>query len=302
VVVHDGKIIAERYADGYGIDTPLMSWSVAKSVTNALIGVLVQQGKLKLDGPAPIAEWQGADDPRRAITIAQLMRMTSGLDIDETNTGFDLSSRMLYTEPDMAAVVARAPLIAAPGTRWHYSSPSTILLSRIIRDQAGGSATGVVNFAQRELFAPLGMRNVTMEFDSAGTPIGSTYMYASARDWARLGLLYANDGVIGGRRILPAGWADFSAKETAGSDPDGYAAGFFTNRGDARFAMNRVRGGMPTDSFFASGTLGQRIIVAPAERLVIVSFGYAQDWPEFDMIGAVHLTRDVIAACAQEGC
>jgi hypothetical protein len=302
VIVHDGKIIAERYADGYGIDTPFMSWSVAKSVTNALLGVLVQQGKLKLDAPAPIAEWQGANDPRRAITIAQLMRMTSGLDIDETNTGFDVSPRMLYTEPDMAAAVARAGLIASPGTRWHYSSPSTLLLSRIIRDQAGGGATDVINFAQRELFGPLGMRNVTMEFDSAGTPIGSTYMYAPARDWARLGLLYLNDGVVGARRILPEGWVNFSATEAPGRGPDGYAAGFFTNRGDAEYAQRRVRGGMPPDSFFASGTLGQRVIVAPSERLVIVSFGYAQDWPIFDMVGAVHLTRDAIAACAQEGC
>jgi CubicO group peptidase (beta-lactamase class C family) len=291
VVLHDGRIVAERYALGYGIDTPLLGWSVTKSVINALVGILVRQGKLVVSAPAPVAAWRNPSDPRHAITIEQLMRMTSGLALDETNSGFDPSSRTLFTQPDMAAFAESAALTAPPGTRYHYSSPSTIILSRIVTDAVGGRAEDVRRLAERELFGPLGMRHVTLEFDAAGTPVGSTYMYATARDWARFGLLYANDGVVGGRRILPEGWVDFSASPTEGSR-DGYAAGFFTNRGPAEYSRSRVRGGMPPDSFFASGTQGQRIVVAPAERLVVVRLGRSQDWESFDMRGLMSLVAD----------
>jgi CubicO group peptidase (beta-lactamase class C family) len=292
VVLHDGRVVAERYAPGYGIDTPLLGWSMTKSVVNALVGILVQQGRLSVAGPAPVLAWRDPSDPRHAITVEQLMRMTSGLALDETNSGFDPSSRMLSTEPDMAGFAESAPLEAAPGTRYHYSSPSTLILSRIVRDAAGGRAEDVRRFASRELFDPLGMRGVTLEFDAAGTPVGSSYMYATARDWARFGLLYANDGVVNGRRILPEGWIRYSASATSGSR-DGYGAGFFTNRGESDFGRLRVRGGMPADSFFASGTQGQRIVIAPAERLVVVRLGRSQDWETFDMRGLIRLVAEV---------
>lgn len=292
VVVHDGRVVAERYAPGYGPDTPMLSWSMNKSVVNALIGVLVRQGRLAVGAPAPVAAWRDPSDPRHAITVEHLMRMTSGLALDETNTGFDPASRMLFTEPDMAGFAAGAALAAPPGTRYHYSSPSTLILSRIIRDAVGGRAEAVRRFAERELFAPLGMRDVTLEFDATGTQVGSTYMYATARDWARFGLLYASDGAAGGRRILPEGWVDFSASPTPGSR-DGYGAGFFTNRGESEFGRLRVRGGMPADSFFASGTQGQRIVVSPARRLVVVRLGRSQDWETFDIRGLIRLVADV---------
>ena len=297
VVVHDGRVVAERYAPGYGLDTPMLSWSMNKSVVNALTGVLVRQGRLAVGAPAPVPAWRDPSDPRHAITVEQLMRMTSGLALDETNTGFDPASRMLFLEPDMAGFAQTAALAAPPGTRYHYSSPSTLILSRIIRDAVGGRAEDVRRFAERELFAPLGMRGVTLEFDATGTQVGSTYMYATARDWARFGQLYAADGVAGGRRILPEGWVDYSASPTAGSR-DGYAAGFFTNRGESEFARLRVRGGMPADSFFASGTQGQRIVVAPARRLVVVRLGRSQDWETFDIRGLIRLVADVDRALA----
>jgi CubicO group peptidase (beta-lactamase class C family) len=292
VVLHDGRVVAERYAPGYGIDTPLLGWSMTKSVVNALAGILVRQGRLSVAGRAPVPAWRDPSDPRHAITVEQLMRMTSGLALDETNTGFDPSSRMLFTEPDMAGFAESAPLAAPPGTRYHYSSPSTLILSRIVRDAAGGQAEDVRRFAARELFTPLGMRGVTLEFDAVGTPVGSSYMYATARDWARFGLLYANDGVAGGRRILPEGWVQYSASPTPGSR-DGYGAGFFTNRGESDFGRLRVRGGMPADSFFASGTQGQRIVIAPAERLVVVRLGRSQDWETFDIRGLIRLVAEV---------
>jgi CubicO group peptidase (beta-lactamase class C family) len=270
---------------------------MTKSVMNPLVGVLVRRGRLSLAGPAPVPAWRDPCDPRHAITIEQLMRMTSGLALDDTNNGFDPSSRMLYTEPDMAAYAERSALVAPPGRHYYYSNLSTLILSHVVRDAVGGRAEDVVRFADRELFGPLGMRRVTLEFDAAGTPVGSTYLYATARDWARFGLLYAHDGVVGGERILPEGWVDFSATWTPGSR-DGYAAGFFTNRGASDGGQFRVRGGMPPESFFASGTQGQRLVIAPAERLVVVRLGRTPDWDAFDKRAMVRLAAEAKAALA----
>jgi CubicO group peptidase (beta-lactamase class C family) len=290
VIVHDGKVVAERYAPGIGVETPLLGYSITKSVLNALIGILTQQGLVTPSMPAPIPEWRGADDPRREIEVEHLMRMTTGLDLDETNSGFDPSSRM-FLEDDTAAYAVDAKMTAPPGKRWHYSSPSTQILARIVRDAAGGPEQTLA-FAWRELFNPLGMRHVTLEFDGAGTLQGSTYMFASARDWAKFGLLYLNDGVVGGKRILHEDWVDFCAAATLDTD---YAAGFWTNRSEHPNARNRVRLGIPRDAFFASGDLGQRIVIMPSQKLVVVRLGDSVD-PTGDMRGLARLVKEVIAA------
>jgi CubicO group peptidase (beta-lactamase class C family) len=291
VVVHNGSVIAERYADGVGVDTPLLGFSMTKSVVNALLGILTQQGAISPSLPAPIAEWRGATDPRREIEVEHLMRMTTGLALDETNSGFDSSSQMVYLHNDMAGFAVKAAIVAPPGTRWAYSSPTTQLLARIIRDITGGPEQTLA-FAWRELFNPLGMRNVTLEFDGAGTLQGSTYMLASARDWARFGLLYLNDGVIGGRRILHEDWVDFSAAATLDTD---YGAGFWTNRSEHEHAKGRIRLGIPRDAFFASGDLGQRIVIIPSQHLVVVRLGDSVD-PTGDIRGLGRLVKEVIAA------
>jgi CubicO group peptidase (beta-lactamase class C family) len=291
VVVHDGRVIAERYAGGIGVDTPLLGFSMTKSVVNALIGILTQQGLVTPSFPAPVPEWRAATDPRREIEVEHLMRMTSGLALDETNSGFDPSSQMVYLHGDMAGFAAKAAMIATPGTRWAYSSATTQLLARIIRDAVGGPEQTLA-FAWRELFNPLGMRNVTLEFDGAGTLQGSSYMLASARDWARFGLLYLNDGLIGGRRILHEDWVDLSAAATLGTD---YGAGFWTNRSEHEYAKGRVRLGIPRDAFFASGDLGQRIVILPSQHLVIVRLGDSVD-PTGDGRGLGRLVKEVIAA------
>ena len=291
VVVRDGKVIAERYAAGIGIDTPLLGFSMTKSVINALIGIMTQQGLTSPSLPAPIPEWRGADDPRRAIEVEHLLRMTTGLALDETNSGFDSASQMLYLHDDTAGYAVNAAPIAPPGTRWTYSSPTTQLLARIVRDAVGGPEQTLA-FAWRELFNSLGMRNVTLEFDGAGTPMGSAYMLASARDWARFGLLYLGDGVVGGKRILHEDWVDFSAAATLGTD---YGAGFWTNRSEHERARARVRLGIPRDAFFASGDLGQRIVIIPSQRLVVVRLGDSVD-PTGDIRGLGRLVRYVIAA------
>jgi CubicO group peptidase (beta-lactamase class C family) len=291
VVVHDGTVIAERYADGVGVDTPLLGFSMTKSVVNALLGILTQQGRISPSLPAPIAEWRGASDPRREIEVEHLMRMTTGLALDETNSGFDPSSQMVYLHNDMAGFAVKAAVVAPPGTRWAYSSPTTQLLARIIRDITGGPEQTLA-FAWRELFNPLGMRNVTLQFDATGTLQGSSSMLASARDWARFGLLYLNDGMIGGRRILHEDWVDFSAAATLDTD---YGAGFWTNRSEHERAKGRVKMGIPRDAFFAFGDQGQRIVILPSQHLVIVRLGDSVD-PTGDIRGLGRLVKEVIAA------
>jgi CubicO group peptidase (beta-lactamase class C family) len=291
VVVHDGKVIAERYAAGIGVDTPLLGFSMTKSAINALMGILARQGLVTPSMPAPIPEWRG--DIRREIEVEHLLRMTTGLALDETNSGFDPSSRMVYLHDDMAGFAVNAAILAPPGTRWAYSSPTTQLLARIVRDAVGGPEQTLA-FAWRELFNPLGMRNVTLEFDGSGTLQGSTYMLASTRDWARFGLLYLNDGIVGGKRVLHEDWVDFSAAATLGTD---YGAGFWTNRSEHPRAKGRVRSGIPRDAFFASGDLGQRIVVIPSQRLVVVRLGDSVD-PTGDIRGLGRLVKEAIAAVA----
>jgi CubicO group peptidase (beta-lactamase class C family) len=290
-VVHGGRVIAERYADGIGVETPLLGFSITKSVVNALIGILTVQGIVTPSFPAPIPEWRGPADPRREIEVEHLMRMTTGLALDETNSGFDPSSQMVYLQNDMAGFAVKAALIAPPGTRWAYSSATTELLARSIRDAVGGPEKTLA-FAWRELFNPLGMRDVTLEFDGTGTLQGSSYMLASARDWARFGLLYLNDGEVGGRRILQEDWVGFSASATLDTD---YGAGFWTNRSEHENAKGRVRLGIPRDAFFASGDLGQRIVIIPSQHLVIVRLGDSVD-PTGDMRGLGRLVKEVIEA------
>ncbi len=292
VIVRDGRIVAERYAPGYGVDTPLLGFSMTKSVTNALVGILVHQRKLSVTTPAAIKAWQGADDPRRRITLEDLMRMHSGLALDETGSGFDPSNQMFYDEPDMAAYAARAAVVFPPRTHWSYSSASTHLVSRVVRDAVGGTAETVQDFAFRELFDPLGMRRVTFEMDATGTPIGAHYLLASARDWARFGQLYLDDGMVGDRRLLPEGWVRWSSEPTLRT---AYGAGWWTNRGDDESAVHRRRIGIPADTLFAFGNLGQRIAVIPSERLVIVRMARAHS-PHGDMVGFERLIVDTMAA------
>lgn len=303
VVMKSGRIVAERYADGIGPETPLLGFSMTKSVISALTGILVRQGKLKLDGPAPVAAWKNPDDPRHAITVDQLLRHTAGLALGSSlqaslGSAFEPVNRMKFVEDDMATYAASMPLATAPGTVWNYHDGNTILLAHLIR-AGGGSPADALRFARRELFAPLGMRHVTLQLDGAGTIEGSSEMLASARDWARFGQLYLNDGVAGGKRILPEGWVNYSATATPNAWV-GIGAGFWTNQGDSFGANFRVEHGWPRDAFFAKGTIGQYTIVIPSERLVLVRMGRSPNWPP-EADGVFDLVRDVIAATREKG-
>ncbi|MFI5401186.1 MAG: serine hydrolase domain-containing protein [SAR324 cluster bacterium] len=299
VIVKDGRVVAERYGPGWGIETPVHGWSMTKSIDNALLGILVRQGKIRMDQPAPVAAWSGPGDPRGAITLDNLLRMESGLDLGDSlsaslSSAWDISSRGNFNEVDQAAFAERAPLAAAPGTRWNYANGNPAILGRVVRDAVGGHAADVLRFARRELFGPLGMRRMTLELDATGSPIMGAFAYAPPREWARFGLLFLNDGVVGGRRILPEGWVSYSTTPT----PDawvGYGAGWWIDEGDTLGVRFRVSRGMPREAFFAQGIYGQNVIVVPRERLVIVRCGSTYDL-RFAMEDASRLTANAIAA------
>ena len=299
VVVRDGQVVAERYANGYGVETPILGFSATKSVMSALTGILVRKGKLTLDRPAPVVAWQGPGDPRQAITVDHLLRHTAGLALGSSLSASLASvlepvNRMKFMEPDMAAYAESVALETPPGTAWNYNDGNTVILSHLIRNAAGGRASDVLRLARQELFDPLGMRHVTLEFDAAGTPEGSSQILMPARDWARFGLLYLNDGVAGAKRILPEGWVKYSASPTPNAWV-GMGAGFWTNQGDSFGASYRIERGWPRDAFFAKGTIGQYVIIVPSERLVIVRLGRSPNWPP-EADGVFDLVRDVVAA------
>lgn len=258
VVLHDGKLIAERYAPGYGPQTPIWGHSLSKSITNAVVGILVGQGKLQRDG-----------------RVDQLLRMDSGLPFDETDGPLNPMSRMFFLESDMARYAATVPLAHPPGTAWAYSNLGYVLLSRLAMDAAGArDSVSAENVVRSELFTPLGMRHAVIETDGAGTPVGSSHVYASTRDFARFGQLYLDDGMVDGRRILPEGWVSYSHSQTLDT---GYGAGFWTNlvnQGsvpvwDAPWGLPEL----PKDTYFARGAFGQYIVIVPSERLVVARLG-----------------------------
>ncbi|MBN8887286.1 MAG: serine hydrolase [Rudaea sp.] len=292
VVLHDGRLIAERYAPGYGPDTPIWAHSLSKSLTNALIGILVRENKLGVGEPARLAAWQEPSDPHRTVTVDQLLRMTSGLPFDDNDDPINHLTRMMFLERDMAGYAAKVPLDHPPGAAWGYSNTGYMVLSRLVRDAVGKSAADVERFARRELFEPLGMRTAQLDCDATGTPIGASNSYASARDWARFGQLYLDDGVVAGRRILPETWVAYSRTQTLDT---GYGAGFWTNLVDhgsvpvwnAPWGMPQL----PKDMFYARGALGQYIVIVPSERLVVVRMGMGYGGVEsaiVQIIAALH--------------
>ncbi len=278
VVLLDGHLVAERYAPGITKDTRLLSWSMAKSFTNVLVGILVRQGKLDIKGPAPVPEWKSAGDPRRDITVDQLMRMSSGLDWYEEYAAHPVSdvNRMLFLEPDHAAYAAAKKLAAPPDTLWSYSSGTTNIVSRIIRDVLGSREAYWV-FPRLELFNKIGMRSAVFGTDATGTFIGSSYLYASARDFARFGLFCLNDGVCNGERLLPEGWMAYSTTATPKAGKGIYGAFFWTNQGEPGHPEKRQFPKMPTDLYWADGYQGQEIVVCPSLKLVAVRLGMTWD-------------------------
>jgi CubicO group peptidase (beta-lactamase class C family) len=272
VVVHGGHLILERYAEGFGPENRYGGWSMTKSVTSALVGILVGDGLVDLTDSGLRPEWSGPGDPRREIHLGHLMHMSSGLGFDESYTPRGAATAMLFDSPDAAAYAARSPLEATPGTRWEYSSATTNLVSAHLRERIGDDSAYLA-LPRERLFDPIGMRSAVMEPDAAGTLVGSSFMYATARDWARFGLLFLRDGVWNGRRILPEGWVEYSVTPAPAADLGRYGAHWWLNAGEPGSPERRPRPDLPADLYWASGFQGQYVAVIPSRDLVVVRLG-----------------------------
>jgi CubicO group peptidase (beta-lactamase class C family) len=278
-VLHDGRLVAERYADGVSPETPLHGWSMTKSLAATMAGVLVQRGLIDIEAQGQIPALSEAGRPD--ITVDDLLRMAGGLAGYERNDGSDPNSDMLFTESDMARFAATRDLIADPGERWDYQSGNTVLAGSALEPYLGESVPDKIETMREWLFEPLGMQRSILEADEAGTLQWSSYMYASARDWARLGQLYINGGrAPDGTRIIPESWADYVSGPTPGSNGD-YGSGFWM-----------YETGLPEDTFIMNGFQGQYAFIIPSEGLVVVRLGATN----FQSDGAVALANAVTDA------
>jgi len=283
VVVKDGRIVAERYGEGFSAETRFLGWSMAKSVNGTLIGTLVSQGILSLDAPAPVPSWQGAGDGRQRITLRQLLTMTSGLSFSETYVPGDDATAMLYRQDDMAAYAATRPMEAPPGTQFSYSSGTANILSHILFDAAGGSAKAAYDFARTHLFEPAGMTSAVFQPDATGSPVGSSYVYMTARDWARFGLLYLGGGTLGWQRIVSADWVAEASRPAKLADGSTVAYGMqFWLNGDGTAATPLRYPHCPVDMYFAKGHNDQFAAVMPSRNIAVIRLGWNTGQP-FDL-------------------
>ena len=273
VLVYRGKTVGERYAPGWTKDTPQISWSQGKSITAALIGVLAQQGRLRVDDLAPVKEWQGKDDPRRQIRIRDLLRMSSGLDFANLGltgpasyTRENEHMRIYFDSLNVFEHAVNQPPEIPPNTQWRYRNSDPLILGRIIRETVEARGENYLTFPQRALFDRIGARNFTLETDAWGNFIMTGYDYGSARDWARFGLLHLWDGVWEGKRVLPEGWVEFISTPAPADSSRGYGGLFWLNRGGAWK-------GLPEDTFMSSGFMGQHTVVIRSRDAVVVRLG-----------------------------
>jgi CubicO group peptidase (beta-lactamase class C family) len=273
VVARGGSIVAERYGDGFGPETPLLGWSMTKTVTAAIIGTLVRDGRIDLEEAGLFPAW--ADDARAQITLADLMAMSSGLEFNEDYGDVTDVTRMLYLEQDMAAFAADKPLVAEPGTTFSYSSGTSVLLSRIWQDRFDDPAEALA-WPGEALFRPLGMTSAVLEADAAGTYVGSSYLYATGRDWVRFGQFLLQDGEWAGEAVLPEGFVNWM------TTPAPAAGGAY---GNGQLWLNGPSAGtpegedpdqgfvLPDDAFWLLGHDGQSMVVAPSLDLVVLRLG-----------------------------
>ncbi|MBD3267773.1 serine hydrolase [bacterium] len=285
LVVHNGDLILERYAPQFDKDTQFNGWSLTKSVINALYGVLAKEGKIDPLDPAPVPEWKEKGDPRQSITLNHLLRMTSGLDFDkDMSHPFCDSAVMCFGYADSAEYAIQKPWKHQPGTVWEYNNGNTCILSHLIRLLFENDECAYISFPRAELFNPLGMRNAVLEMDRSGTFYGSAFMYATARDWARLGLLYLWDGIWEGNRILPEGWVRYSTSPTLVAENGKYGAHFWTNEGLGRKKNKRFYPRITQDAYFMMGFAGQSVTIIPSKQLVIVRLGHTfkPEWWDFE--------------------
>lgn len=283
IVMKDGKLAAERYAEGYDTDTRFVSWSMAKTVTAIMIGQLVGDGLLRLDSPAPVPRWQRSGDPRAEITLRHLLQMRSGLEHTEAgDPPFESSEvRMLFLDgrDDMADYATAQPPEAEPGTKFEYSSNTTVILADIAaRTLSGGNGAearrqAVSDYLHARLFDPLEMSSMVPEFDRAGTLVGGSLMHASARDWAKLGELLRRKGSHRGEQLVPRSWIDAMVRPSPKSPH--YGLQTWLNRPNGLDEHPLFPDSAPHSLFAMIGHMGQYVIVSPEQGLTVVRLGHS---------------------------
>lgn len=280
VIFYKGELIAEKYGQGITSATPLLGWSMTKSVTNAMIGLLVKSGKIDIYKPAPIEQWQ--ENARRTITIDHLLRMSSGLDFEENYGQPSDATKMLFRKKGAGEYALRSKVKVSPDQEWYYSSGTSNILQEIIRRKFIGRHQDYLLFPHLNLFQKIGMKSAVIEPDASGTYVGSSFMYATGRDWAKFGQLYIQDGVWNGERLLPEGWVKYSATTTPNSEGS-YGAHFWLEHKDKSF---------PQDAFMALGFEAQSITIIPSKELVIVRLGCT---PNEDNFKRNQFVKDIVA-------
>jgi CubicO group peptidase (beta-lactamase class C family) len=298
VVVYKGQIVAERYAPGFTRDMRHISWSMGKSITAALIGILVRDGHFQLDDPAPIPAWRDPVDSRSKITIGHLLHMSSGLKFDSPSntsamfTDGDHHRFVYFGAVDVFDYCTRRGAEFPPDTVWRYRNCDPLSLGMIIRRTVEARGENYLAFPQRALFDPIGVRRMVLEVDLHGNFIMTGFEYGTARDWARFGLLHLRDGVWEGKRILPAGWIDYATAPAPADADRKYGALFWLNRG-GQFKK------LPRDMYWPAGHHGQVVLIIPSREMVIVRLGHSARGGFDEYLEGV--VAKILAACAARG-
>ncbi len=311
LVLADGKVAAERYGDGYSADTKFISWSMAKTVTAVLTGMLVADGLLSLDEPAPVPMWQRSGDPRADITLRHLLQMRSGLRHTEAgNPPYESSEvRMLFLDgrDDMAKWAKEQPLEAEPGERFEYSSNTTVILADIAAralsesDDPEERRVAVVNYLEERLFGPLGMTSMVPEFDASGTLIGGSLMHATARDWGKFGeFMRAGGRAPGGEQLVPSRWIEGMIAPSPTAEQYGFQTWLNRPLGEkgGEFGHPLFPTRAPHNLFALIGHMGQYVLVSPNQRVTMVRLGHSTSEERPPMLNEA---ADVIALYPQVG-
>ncbi len=270
IVVYKDSIIAERYADGFDQNTPQIGWSMTKSITSTLIGILEKQNKIDIYQPAPLSIWQNQGTN---ITTDMLLRMSAGLDWNEDYSGPSKATNMLFKTANMGNFAAKQAQQHQPDAQWYYSSGTTNIISQLTKDVLGPAYH---DFPYQELFYKIGMYHTVLEPDASGTYVGSSYAFGTPRDWARFGLLYLKDGNWFGEQIISERWTSYVSTPTPNDSTQNYGAQFWLNAGALHDRNNRPYPNAPTDIYSANGYDGQRVFIVPSHQLVVVRMGLSK--------------------------
>lgn len=273
VIAWRGRIIGERYAEGVDLHTPLPGWSMAKSITGSLTGVMVQQHQLDIHAPVGYQEWMG--DVRKDITINHLLRMESGLDFEENYAPLADATEMLYGSSDMGLFARSQPPAVAPGTRWSYSSGTSNILADLLYHHMGQSPEAMHRLAYDEFFHKLGITSAIFEHDESDAFVGSSYLYMSARDWLRVCKLYMDKGVWNGEPIFPKGWVQYALHPTPNAPNACYGAHIWLNAAEA--SEDRRLPSLPQDAFMFRGFQGQWVVGIPSMDIMVARLGVSHD-------------------------